>query len=173
MQCLHSKCLTLNLKKCNFLQKAIQFYGQIFTEHGTQPDQARISDLQNAPIPTSIKEVRSLLGMANYSSKYIQDFATLTAPLRKLTKKRNTPFVWQAAQQKAFENIKLALSEAPVMSYFDTNKETFVTVDASPVDVSAILSQATKNSDITRLLLTPVVDCPILRNDTCKRKKRL
>ena len=146
LQRLHSKCLTLNLKKCNFLQKAIQFYGQIFTEHGTQPDPARISDLRNAPIPTSIKEVRSLLGMANYSAKYIQDFATLTAPLRELTKK-NTPFVWQAAQQKAFENIKLALSEAPVMSYFDTNKETFVTVDASPVGVSAILSQATKNSD--------------------------
>ena len=41
----------------------------------------------------------------------------------------------------------MALSEAPVMSYFDTNKETFVTVDASPVGVSAILSQATKNSD--------------------------
>ena len=101
---------------------------------------------RNAPIPTSIKEMRSLLGMANYSAKYIQDFATLTAPLQELTKKY-TPFVWQAAQQKAFENIKLVLSEAPVMSYFDTNKETFVTVDASPVGVSAILSQATKNSD--------------------------
>ena len=38
-----------------------------------------------------------------------------------------------SSSTESIENIKLALSEAPVMSYFDTNKETFVTVDASPV----------------------------------------
>ena len=92
LQRLHSKCLTLILKECNFLQKSIQFYGQIFTEHGMQPDPAPISDLQNAPIPTSIKDVRSLLGMESYSAKYIKDFVTLTTTLRELTEK-NTPFV--------------------------------------------------------------------------------
>ena len=34
------------------------------------------------------------------------------------------------------------------MSYFDKNKQTFVTVDASPVGISAILSQKSKNSDM-------------------------
>ena len=34
------------------------------------------------------------------------------------------------------------------MLYFDKNKQTFVTVDASPVGISAILSQKSKNSDM-------------------------
>ena len=34
------------------------------------------------------------------------------------------------------------------MSYFEKNKQTFATVDASPVGISAILSQKSKNSDM-------------------------
>jgi hypothetical protein len=41
-----------------------------------------IKDLKDAPKPTSVHDVRRLLGMANYSSKYIANFATITAPLR-------------------------------------------------------------------------------------------
>ena len=33
------------------------------------------------------------------------------------------------------------------MGYFDVNRDTFVTVDASPVGISAILSQSTPGSD--------------------------
>ena len=33
------------------------------------------------------------------------------------------------------------------MSYFDKNKETFVTIDASPVGISEILSQKPKHGD--------------------------
>ena len=87
-----------------------------------------------------ISEVRSLLGMANYSAKYIPNFATVTAPLRNLTKK-NTPFTWTDTHQNAFRQLTNALASAPCMAYFDKQKETLVTVDASPVGVSAILSQ--------------------------------
>ena len=78
--------------------------------------------------------------MANYSSKYIRDFATLTAPLRDLTKK-DVRFEWTQTHQTAFEKLKTTLAIAPCMSYFDKNKQTFVTVDASPVGISEILSQ--------------------------------
>ena len=137
---LTTKGLRLNQSKCTFLSKQLSFFGQIFTKQGTRPDSKKVNDLLNAPKPTNTHEVRSFLGMANYSSKYIRNFATITAPLRELTKK-NVRFEWSATHDAAFETLKQALTSAPCMSYFDKHKDTYVTVDASPVGISAILSQ--------------------------------
>ena len=84
---LTEKGLTLNHSKCKFLNTTLEFLGQIFSKDGTHPDPKRVEDLLKAPRPTKVHEVRSLLGMANYSSKYIEDYATITATLRELTKK--------------------------------------------------------------------------------------
>ena len=138
--------LTLNAAKCKFLTPSLSFFDQIVSAKGTQPDPARISDLQNAQTPQNVHEVRSFLGMTNYSSRYIPDYATITDPLRALTKK-DVRFRWTAAQQEAFDHLKIALTHAPVMHYFDTTKETTLTVDASPVGISVILSQKDDRSN--------------------------
>ena len=81
--------------------------------------------------------------------------------MRFLTKK-NARFVWNNSQQEAFSKLKEALTRAPVMHYFDNKKETLLTVDASPVSISAILSQKDSGSDNSRVIayasraLTPV-----------------
>ncbi len=137
---LAEKGLTLNSAKCKFLQKSLNFFGQIFSERGTTPDPKRISNLENTKEPTSAQEVRSFLGMVNYSAKYIKDYATISAPLRELTKK-NVVFQWEQKHQDSFDTLKKALTSAPVMDYFDKSKESIVTVDASPVGISAILEQ--------------------------------
>ncbi len=80
LQRLSDKGLRLNQSKCTFLNKTLDFFGQVFSEGGTKPDPKRVKDLREAPTPTSIHDVRSLLGMANYSSRYIANFATITAP---------------------------------------------------------------------------------------------
>ena len=90
-----------------------------------------------------MSEVRSLLGVATYSSKYISNFATITAPLRNLTKK-NAKFECTETQQNAYNQLTTVLSSAPCMAYFSKQKDTFITVDASPVGLSAILTQRTK-----------------------------
>ena len=143
---LKQRGLTLNQSKCKFLSSTLEFFGQIFSEGGTRPDPKRVQDLLNAQIPSNARDVRSLLGMANYSSKYIKNFATITAPLRELTKK-NTRFEWKQSHQEAFEKLTKALSTAPCMSYFDKNKDTYVLVDASPFGLCAILSQKSQGSE--------------------------
>ena len=143
---LSDKGLRLNHAKCSFVNETLEFFGQIFSKDGNKPDPKRVDALKNASVPTSVSEVRSLLGMANYSAKYIPNFATITAPLRQLTKK-SIPFTWTAIHQNAFHQLTNALVFTTCMAYFDTTKETMVTVDASPVGVSAILSQRTKGKD--------------------------
>ena len=143
---LKSKGLKLNRDKCVFLSNTLEFFGQIFSKDGIRPDPKRVTDLLHAPRPANVSEVRSLLGMANYSSQYIPDFATLTAPLRELTKK-NARFVWNTAHEHSFKKLTAALATSPCMAYFDKDKQTSVVVDASPVGLSAILSQNTPGHD--------------------------
>ena len=143
---LFDRGLRLNQSKCKFLNETLEFFGQIFSKDGCKPDPKRYTALKNAPKPTNLPEVRSLLGMATYSSKYIPNFATITAPLRILAKK-NAKFEWTSTHQDAYDQLTSALSSAPCMAYFSKHKDTFITVDASPVGLSAILSQKTKGRD--------------------------
>ena len=91
--------------------ETLEFFGQIFSKDGCQPDPKRIKALRNASKLTNVSEVRSLLGMANNRSKYIPNFATITAPVRDLTKK-NTTFVWNKTHENAFKQLIEALSSA-------------------------------------------------------------
>ena len=75
---------------------------------------------------------------------------------------KDARFIWLSRHQTVFDHRKRALTRAPVMSYFDTTKETFITVDASRVGISTILSQQGANADAQQVVayasraLTPV-----------------
>ena len=96
-----NKGFKLNRDKCVFLSSTPEFFGQIFSKDGIRPDPKHVTDLINASQPGNVSEVRSLLGMANYSSQYIPNFATLTAPLHELTK-RNARFEWNCTHEHSF-----------------------------------------------------------------------
>ena len=143
---------------------SLLFFSQVFTAEETKQVPAHILDFQNASVPTNVHEVRSFLGIANYSSRYIPNYATVLEPLRVLIKK-NTRFTWTASHQTTFNQVERALTRAPVMSYFDTTKDMFITVDASPVGISAILTQKGTDADNLQVVayashaLTSVEQC--------------
>ena len=140
--------LTLNLDKCKFLKKNLDFFGFQFSQDGKRPDPKKIDAFANTPTPTNTSDVRSLLGMSNYCSQFLPAYATITAPLRELTKK-NTPFQWSEACQEAYDILKDVLTSSPVVSFFDVNKESIV--DVNPVGLSAILAQRAPHSKETKL----------------------
>jgi hypothetical protein len=145
----------LNLKvkggKCEFLQDEITFFGLKFTAAGTKPDPERIENMVRVPAPKTAGEVRRFLGMANTCHEYIPDYATITAPLRELTKK-NIAFKWENRHQKAFEQLKKKLTSTPVMEYFDTKKRSLVIIDGSPYGISVILAQKEHHSQQYKIL---------------------
>ena len=77
--------LTLNRAKCFFDQSQIKFSGYILPAEGISPDPTKVQALREAERPFNAEEVRSFLGMANYSARFIKNFSTLAAPLRELT----------------------------------------------------------------------------------------
>ena len=94
----------------------------------------------NTTPPENVSEVRSFLGMTQYVSRFIPDYATMTEPLRKLTR-QDCVWKWSQTEQQAFDNLKQSLTQTPVMAYFNPKQETTVLVDASPVGLGAILTQ--------------------------------
>lgn len=140
---LHRNGLTLNKEKCEFNKKELTFFGVIFNGSGISADPTKVEAIRNMAEPKTVSELRSFLGMTAYCSRFIKDYASITEPLRRLTRK-DSVWSWDHEQQEAFERLKKDLSGETVMSYFDPEKEIEVVTDASPVGLSAILIQENK-----------------------------
>ena len=145
-QRLREKGLTLNRSKCEYSKDRLEFFGYMFSKDGISPDPKKVEDVVNLHTPSTASEVRSLLGMTNYCSRFIPDYATKTEPLRKLTHK-DQPWCWTAEHDRAVSQLKDALVTAPVTAYFDPEKDTEISVDASPVGLAAILAQVDPKTD--------------------------
>lgn len=145
-QRLREKGLTLNKQKCVYAKRTLEFFGNVFTERGIMADPKKIQSIVNMNMPTNASEVRSLLGMTNYCARFIPNYATVSEPLRRLTR-QDTPWQWTNEQESALAQLKQKLCNAPVMSYFDSDKQTEIHTDASPVGLGAILIQRGNNNE--------------------------
>ncbi|KXJ25564.1 Transposon Tf2-6 polyprotein [Exaiptasia diaphana] len=97
-------------------------------------------------------EVRSLLGMTNYSARFIPNYATITKPLRDLIKQGVT-FTWSAKHQQALNAWRDALKNTTATSYFDPEKDTEILTDASTVGIAAVLTQTSGADGKTRHII--------------------
>ena len=121
MERLKQHCLTLNAGKCLFNVDRLVFMGILLSEKGIGPTEERVRALQEAREPETTSEVRSFLGLANYSNRFIPHFGTLTTPLRKLTRK-DVSFHFGPEQKAPFESLKQSMVEAGTLAYFDRRK---------------------------------------------------
>ncbi|PFX11079.1 Retrovirus-related Pol polyprotein from transposon 17.6, partial [Stylophora pistillata] len=107
-QRLREKGLTLNKSKCEFRKYKLKFFGYVFSKDGISPDPNKVADVVNLQTPSTASEVCGLLGMTNYSSRFIPDYATKTEPLRKLTHKGQS-WCWTEEYDHAVSQLKEAL----------------------------------------------------------------
>ena len=146
--------LTVNSSKNEYHKEEVNFYGLKFSAKGISPDPKKVSAVKDIPAPKNVSEVRSLMGMLTYCSRFIPDFATVGEPIRRLLR-NNVDFVWSTEQDKALQRLKDCLSNECVLQYFDTSKETELIVDASPVGLGAMLCQENKVVEYASCSLSP------------------
>lgn len=140
LQRLREKNITLNRDKCRFNKRSVVFYGHVFSAAGMSPDPRKVEALREAKQPINKDEVRSFLGLAQYCGRFIPNLASITEPLRRLTK-NHVSWVWDNEQQQAFDSVRTSISEDCTNAYFCIEKDTELLVDASPVGLGAILAQ--------------------------------
>ena len=79
-----------------------------------------------------------MLGLAGYYRKFIKSYTHLSGPIINLLQKG--AFSWNQEAQQAFEQLKHALSSAPVLTFPDFNKAFEVETDASHSGIGAVLT---------------------------------
>jgi dUTPase len=136
--------MTFSGKKCHFMQPTTEFLGFEISHEGVTIPQKHTSAMKSWPTPTSVKDIRSFLGCANYFRAYLSDRASMTGPLSQLTKK-GVKFKWEEPQRQAFEAIKSQLSNKPLLRHPDFSQEFHVFCDASSMGIGAALAQ--KNTE--------------------------
>ena len=73
------------------------------SENGIEVDPKKVEAVANWPRPTSVKEIRSFLGLAGYYRRFVQDFSKIAAPMTRLTKK-NQRFTWTDQCEEALRS---------------------------------------------------------------------
>ena len=126
--------------KSEYGRSQVSWVGMVLSDTGISMDQKKVQAVVDWPSPSSLKEVQQFLGLAGYYRKFIQGFARTAAPLYKIRKDKAS-FEWTAAQQAAFEKLKVAITTAPTLVIPQPDKPFTITTDASKVAIGAVLSQ--------------------------------
>ena len=140
--------LKLRLDKCTLLQREVKFLGHVVDREGVRPDPDKLVAVRNWPPPTTVRDIRAWLGLSGYYRRFVPSFAAMARPLNDLligvpndAKFNLRKITWTSACQTAFDALKTALTQAPVLAYADYTQPFIVYTDASNRGLGAVLAQ--------------------------------
>ena len=155
--------LKIKPKKSYFFQAEVGFLGHVLSKKGVSPNPEKINKIRDWPVPKDPKEVHSFIGLASYYRRFIPNFAKWAGPLHALIipastmykirtgilKKSDLPeFNWTKDCQEGFDNLKRALTSAPILAYPDYSKPFILETDASLKGLGAVLSQRSDDNTV-------------------------
>uniref|UniRef100_A0A3Q7ED62 Reverse transcriptase domain-containing protein n=1 Tax=Solanum lycopersicum TaxID=4081 RepID=A0A3Q7ED62_SOLLC len=130
--------LYVKREKCEFAQPKIHFLGHMISQGELRMDEAKVKAIQDWEAPTKVTELCSFLGLANYYCRFIIGYSAIAAPLTELLKK-NRPWLWSEECQGAFEGLKAAVIQEPVLMLPDFTKTFEIHTDASDFAIGGII----------------------------------
>ncbi|KXZ41351.1 hypothetical protein GPECTOR_528g523 [Gonium pectorale] len=118
------------VKKCVFGQQRIHFLGHVLDGvNGTlAPSPRNVAVIASYPSPHNVRQVRALLGTVGYYRSFVPGFSLVAKPLFELLKK-DAPWRWGDAEETAFQTLKTALTNEPILRAPDFGRPFFVQTD--------------------------------------------
>ncbi|MBW0470477.1 hypothetical protein O181_010192 [Austropuccinia psidii MF-1] len=132
--------MRISLKKCNFGFEELKALGHIFSGLSLGIDKDKVAAVLLKPIPRNKKEMMYFLGFDIYYRQNLKDFAILAKSLYRICDKQ-TVFEMTQERIKAYEKIKKALTEAPLLLMPDGNIPFKLYIDACGDELGAALHQ--------------------------------
>ncbi|GBG85964.1 hypothetical protein CBR_g40777 [Chara braunii] len=141
------------LEKCQFFLTTISFLGHVVTHKGLQPEPHKVAAVRDAPVPTTITQVRAFLGLASYYRKFIKGFAAIAGPLTNLLRK-DQPLIWTSGCDQAFSKLKAALISAPPEAI------SAILAQVGPSGLESVVEYASKSVPACkRNYAAPAIEC--------------
>lgn len=132
--------ISLNPTKSIFALTSGKLLGHIISEEGIRIDPNRVNAIQKLDLPRSRKEIQSFLRKVNFIRHFIPNFAKIVKDITWMLKK-GVDFKWTTEAKKYFEEIKKALTQAPVLIILDFSKEFLTFTFASENTIAGVLLQ--------------------------------
>ena len=128
--------LKLKPSKCELFKTSLLYLGHIVSEDGIRTDPKKIKDILQWPVPLTVTDVRSFLGLNTYYQRFLKGYAKIAKPLTTLISgenadKKKALVVRTSECQEAFDQLKKLCTEAPVLAYPDFTKPFKLHIDAA------------------------------------------
>ena len=135
--------ISLNPAKSIFGVTEGKLLGHIISKDGIKIDPERVEAIQKIPLPHNLKSLQSFLGKTNFLRRFIPNYAEIAKPIQSLLKK-DVKFLWKEDGKKAFQGIKGAIAQAPVLASLDYSKDFMIFSFASEDTIAGVLLQKNK-----------------------------
>lgn len=139
---IQSAGLTINPRKCAIAKKETEYLGYVIGGGVIRPQIQKMQAIQDCSLPQTKTQVRAFLGMAGWYRRFVPNFAVRAAPLTDLTRKTcPVQIQWTEEAKHAFQDIKNALCNDPVLSCPNFEELFVLQTDASNTGIGAVLLQ--------------------------------
>ena len=142
--------LKLKPSKCDVFKTEINYLAHHVSKKGVLPSKKNLEAIAECPPPDTYTKVKSFVGLVGHYRHFIKGFANIAAPLYDLTSRENKDKKSEHLDlppeaREAFDRLKAACLQAPILSFPDFSKPFLLETDASGKGLGAVLSQ--KKSD--------------------------
>lgn len=135
--------ISLNPTKSVFNLTSGKLLGRIISEEGIKIDPNRVNAILKIDLPRSREEIQFFLGKVNFVKLFIPNFAEIVKNITWMLKK-GVDFKWTLEAKKYFQEIKKALTQAPMLINPNFTKEFLIFTFASPETIAGVLLQKGK-----------------------------
>jgi hypothetical protein len=129
LQKLRDNQLYAKFSKCEFWIGEVPFLGHIISNGGISVDPAKVKEIMEWRVPTTVIEIQSFLGLAGYYRRFIEGFSKIAKPMTSLLEKGRA-FKWDEKCQDSFDQLKNRLMLPPVLIMSDPYKGFDIYCDA-------------------------------------------
>ena len=138
--------LKLKPSKCSLFKEEINYLAHKVSKASVHPSDINVKAIAEYAPPQTYTEIRAFLGLVGHYRHFIKGFTRIAQPLNEhlagegASRKSERVSLSEGAL-KAFEMLKRACMNSPVLAFADYTKEVLLETDASKEGLGAVLSQ--------------------------------